>query len=181
MSIATKTWVEQGTTVRVLTTEQDGLSPATAAVDAVIRSLDSTQKARSADRAVAAALRAARHGGVLVSLDMDIATAGDAPAGGWQVPVGEPGRGLASADLDRIAIRTGALATTRATEASPWQSITVAARTCLHADAAASAAISKDDGAIAWLQQHRLAARLVETDGTIHYIGTWPDPESIAA
>ncbi|MDQ6710354.1 MAG: hypothetical protein M3Z11_07325 [Candidatus Dormibacteraeota bacterium] len=116
MSIATKTWIEHHTAVRVLTTEPDGLSPASAAVRA----------------------------------------------------------------LDRIAIRNGALATTRATEASPWQSITVAARTGLHADAAAAAAISKDDGAIAWLQQHRLAARLVETDGTIHYIGRWPDPNGVA-
>jgi thiamine biosynthesis lipoprotein len=69
-----------------------------------------------------------------------------------------------------------AVATSSTTEGSPWRSVTVVAASCARAERAATAAITKEDRAIDWLQRRRLAARLVEIDGTIHYIGRWPDP-----
>ena len=182
MAIYSDKWRALKTTVMVGTTQPEGLAPAAAAVRATLRALESTDRAALADVAVAAAMRAAQNGGVLVSLGPDIATAGEPPPGGWQVFVGssedDP---LDGGDLGRIAIRGGALATSTVSDASQWRSVTVAARSCVDAETAAAAAIQKDDCAIGWLGRRRLAARLVETDGTVHYIGRWPDPTEDAA
>ena len=63
----------------------------------------------------------------------------------------------------------------------PFRTVTVAAATCLDANIASTAAIVRGEGAIDWLLSWRLPARLVENDGTIHYIGRWPDPSGVAA
>src|SRR2546427_466353 len=44
-----------------------------------------------------------------------------------------------------------------------------------------TAAMVRGEAAIDWLLGRRLPARLVENDGTIHYIGRWPDPSGAAA
>ena len=62
-----------------------------------------------------------------------------------------------------------------------WRTVSVAAATCVDANVAATAAIVQGQSAVAWLQARRLPARLVENDGTIHYIGPWPDPSRVAA
>jgi thiamine biosynthesis lipoprotein len=63
----------------------------------------------------------------------------------------------------------------------PFRTVTVAAATCLDANIASTAAIVQGEAAIDWLLRRNLPARLVENDGTIHYIGRWPDPSGIAA
>jgi hypothetical protein len=74
-----------------------------------------------------------------------------------------------------------AVATPKTVEGSAWRSVTVLAANGSKAERAAAAAIAKDERAIVWLLRRRLAARLVEIDGTIHYIGRWPDPGENAA
>ena len=54
-------------------------------------------------------------GGVLVSLGGDIATAGDAPDGGWRILVAEDSEAPADADGETIAIPGGAIATSSTT------------------------------------------------------------------
>ena len=63
----------------------------------------------------------------------------------------------------------------------PFRTVTVVAATCLDANIASTAAIVQGEEAIDWLMNRRLPARLVENDGTIHYIGRWPDPAGAAA
>jgi thiamine biosynthesis lipoprotein len=165
--------------------------------------LGSTGKALAADLAAAAAMTAAREGGVLVSLGGDIATAGKAPLGGWRILVAEDSRVSPNSDGDVICVPAGGVATSSTTvrrwlrggellhhiidpktslpTAGPFRTVTVVAATCLDANTASTAAIVHGEAAIEWLNSWRLPARLVENDGTIHYIGRWPDPTSVAA
>lgn len=165
--------------------------------------LGSTGKALAADLAAAAAMAAAAEGGVLVSLGGDIATAGASPSGGWRILVAEDSRVRPSGDGDVICVPAGGVATSSTTvrrwsrdgailhhiidpqtglpTSGPFRTVTVVAGTCLDANIASTAAIVRGDAAIDWLTGCRLPARLVENDGTIHYIGPWPDPSSVAA
>jgi len=165
--------------------------------------LGSTGKALAADLAAAAAMTAACDGGVLISLGGDIATAGEPPLGGWRILVAEDSRVSPSGDGDVICVPAGGVATSSTTvrrwsrggellhhiidpktglpTAGPFRTVTVAAPTCLDANTATTAAIVHGEAAIEWLNSWRLPARLVENDGTIHYIGRWPDPSSVAA
>ena len=154
--------------------------------------LGATAKAYAADRC-AAIINEELDTGVLVCLGGDIATAGPAPDGGWRVlvqdrpedpaqTVGLPaGAALAtSSTVSRrwrhqgIAVhhivdpRTGTPAPTR------WRSASVAAATCLQANAASTAALVHGDGAPAWLRRTGLPARLVGADGRVHTYGGWP-------
>jgi thiamine biosynthesis lipoprotein len=63
----------------------------------------------------------------------------------------------------------------------PWRTVTVVAANCVAANTASTAAIVQGERAIDWLKERRLPARLVENDGTIHYLGPWPDPNRVAA
>jgi thiamine biosynthesis lipoprotein len=165
--------------------------------------LGSTGKALAADLAAAAAMAAAREGGVLVSLGGDIATSGQPPPGGWRILTAEDSRVKPDGDGDVICVPSGGVATSSTTvrrwsrggeirhhiidpqtslpTTGPFQTVTVVAATCLDANIASTAAIVRGEAAIDWLTSCRLPARLVETDGTIHYIGRWPDPASVAA
>jgi thiamine biosynthesis lipoprotein len=162
--------------------------------------LGATAKAVAADRA--AALVADRLGtGVLVSLGGDIATAGPAPAEGWQVRVQDTGADPAcqvalpagsalatSSTVRRTWHRSGEQlhhiidpATGRSADTS-WRSVSVAATTCSIANAAATATIVKGAAGLAWLSATRLPARLVDRDGTVHLRNGWPgEPEGAAA
>jgi FAD:protein FMN transferase len=165
--------------------------------------LGSTGKALAADLAARAALAATGAGGVLVSLGGDIATAGTPPPGGWRIHVAEDSREAADGDGEVICLPTGGVATSSTTvrrwtrgaavlhhiidpqtslpTTGPFRTVTVAASTCLDANIASTAAIVRGEGAIDWLMSWGLPARLVENDGTIHYIGRWPDPSGVAA
>jgi thiamine biosynthesis lipoprotein len=66
--------------------------------------------------------------------------------------------------------RTGHPAVTR------WRAVTVAAPTCLDANAAATAAVVLDTAALRWLGGTGWPARLVDGDGSVHRLGGWPEP-----
>jgi len=171
--------------------------------DGVELDLGSTGKALAADLAARAALNAAGSGGVLVSLGGDIATAGTPPFGGWRIHVAEDSRVAPDADGEVICLPSGGVATSSTTvrrwtrgatvlhhiidpqtslpTTGPYRTVTVAAATCLDANIASTAAIVRGETAIEWLMRRNLPARLVENDGTIHYIGRWPDPSGVAA
>ena len=113
--------------------------------------------------------------GCLVNLGGDIAVRGDVPEGGWQVgidhgPDGPQGRPVISMAWP------GGLATCSAPpEASrSWRSVTVAARSCERARAAAAAALLLGDSAPRWLTQRELPARLLDTGGVVVQTNGWP-------
>jgi FAD:protein FMN transferase len=134
--------------------------------------------------------------GALVSLGGDVAVAGIPPAVGWAVRIADdhasplvgPGPvvsivqgGLASSgthvrcwttaggELHHIVDpRTGRPADT------PWRTVTVAAPSCVDANAASTAAIVLGDGAHAWLAEAGLPARLAAEDGCVTTVAGWP-------
>jgi thiamine biosynthesis lipoprotein len=165
----------------------------------VLLDLGATAKAYAADRAAAriAALGGAGEDqlGVLVSLGGDLVTAGPCPDGGWLVGVGDDHRTAAAGD-PVVTIRSGALATSSVTQRSwrragrtihhivdprtgdvpepVWRTVSVAARSCVDANTAATAAVVRGAGAPGWLAGLGLAARLVGHDGTAVTVGGWP-------
>ena len=171
--------------------------------DGVELDLGSTGKALAADLAAHAAHTAMRTGGVLVSLGGDIAVAGVPPDGGWRVLIAEDSAVPPDSDGQVICVGRGGVATSSTTVRrwtrggavlhhiidpktglpanGPWRTVTVLAETCVDANIAATAAIVQGEAAVEWLRSHQLPARLVENDGTIHYIGPWPDPNQVAA
>ena len=64
---------------------------------------------------------------------------------------------------------------------SPWRTATVAAATCVDANAASTAAIVLGNRAVDWLRAAELPARLVHRDGTVVRVAGWPEPLSEAA
>ena len=160
--------------------------------------LGSTGKALAADLAATAALSAVGpSAGVLVNLGGDIAIAGTAPADGWPIRVGDDSR--ADPRTARSSICAGdAMATSSTTvrrwtaggivrhhiidprtgqpAEGPWRTATVAAATCVDANAASTAAIVLGDAAPRWLEERRLPARLVGLDGTVTRVAGWPQP-----
>ncbi len=160
----------------------------------VLLDLGATGKAYAADRC--ARLVAEHCGtGVLVSLGGDIATAGEAPEGGWRILVrdgpGEPDT--------TVAIRAGtALATSstlgrrwrtngqwlhhildpRTCRPAPpmWRTVSVSAGTCVKANTASTAAIVRGATAPDWLHTLGVPARLVHANGRVQTLGGWPTP-----
>lgn len=131
--------------------------------------------------------------GVLVSLGGDIATAGPSPEGGWQVTVQDLSTDLPQQITlaDGAAVATSSIArrtwlregvalhhlvdpVTARPATGRWRSVTVVAPTCARANTAATAALVKGDGAVAWLQHTALPARLVSHDGDIATLNQWP-------
>jgi FAD:protein FMN transferase len=157
--------------------------------------LGATAKALAADRAAHAAARAAS-AGVLVNLGGDIAVAGEPPATGWIVGVGDDHRGPAD---QTITIQSGGLATSSTVvrawgtgrhhiidprtglPTEPyWRTVSVAAATCVDANTASTAAVVLGPEALRWLGERRLPARLVAHDGAVTTTGDWPQ-DQIAA
>ncbi|HET6171139.1 MAG TPA: FAD:protein FMN transferase [Gaiellales bacterium] len=157
--------------------------------------LGATAKALAADRCARAA-HAATGASTLVNLGGDIAIAGPAPAGGWPIRVTDDHRDGASADGQTIALAGGGLATSSTTvrrwrngatelhhildprsgapAAEVWRTVSVAARTCVEANSASTAAIVRGEQAVAWLERNGLPARLVRRDGTTATTCGWP-------
>ncbi|MCU0299142.1 MAG: FAD:protein FMN transferase [Candidatus Nanopelagicales bacterium] len=156
--------------------------------------LGAIAKAHCADRAASAA-HSATGGTVLVCLLGDIAVAGEAPDGGWPVVCADDHRGAADLPGDpgaRVHITTGGLATSSLTVRrgvhgnhvvdprtlrpvqGPVRTASVAALTCAHANAAATAALVRGPSARHWLEGLGLPARLVHEDGQVEMTGGWP-------
>lgn len=139
--------------------------------------IDATAKPDAADRAAASAAGALECG-VLVRIGSVVATAGHCPAGGWHVPI--PG--------DRtIELPTGcALATVEADGADSecahlggnWRQVTVMASEALWAYGGAAAAARRGVGAVSWLEQQELAARLVDRGGRVYTTDEWRHPHA---
>jgi thiamine biosynthesis lipoprotein len=165
----------------------------------VMLDLGATAKAWAADRSAA---RIARQEGcgVLVSLGGDIAVAGPAPEGGWRIRVqdvtGAPDE-TPEGPYALIAIRDGGLATS-STKARRWQrggdvlhhildprtglpaepvwrTVSVAAATCVDANAASTAAVIRGRAALGWLARLGLPARLVDATGVVFTVAGWPE------
>jgi thiamine biosynthesis lipoprotein len=159
--------------------------------------LGATAKGLASDLAAAAAAQATGCG-VLVSLGGDLAVAGSAPAEGWPVLVEDiHDRGAVDGSSELVAVRGGGLATssTRARRwrrggdelhhlldprsgaptAGPWRTVSVAAETCVLANAASTAAIVMGAGAPGWFERVHLAARLVGVDGGVTRTSGWSD------
>ncbi|MEU9245307.1 FAD:protein FMN transferase [Streptomyces sp. NPDC048385] len=169
----------------------------------LVLDLGATAKALAADRA-AARIHASVGCGVLVNLGGDIRVAGPAPDDGWRVLItdgtstaAEDPRPARAGEAHRaVAITEGGLATSgtgvrrwrrgRKTvhhivspatgECAPshWQTVTVAASTCVGANTASTAAIVRGAAAAGWLEELAVPALLVRPDGRATFTGAWP-------
>jgi thiamine biosynthesis lipoprotein len=158
----------------------------------VLLDLGATAKALAADRAAVIAASVAGCG-VLVSLGGDIAVAGAAPGDGWPIALGDDHASPTGGPV--VTIESGGLATSSTTvrrwrrggatvhhivdpaTGAPcevtWRTVTVAARTCVEANVASTAAIVLGQRAPEWLEGRDLAARLVDANGCAHSAGGW--------
>ena len=157
--------------------------------------LGATAKAWCADEA-ARACADATGAGVLVSLGGDTAVAGPAPDGGWLLRVCDRYDDPPEAGGPTVAIEEGGLATSSTTRRrwrrgghelhhvldpatgqsadSCWRTVSVAAATCVAANAASTAAIVLGPLAPQWLEARLLPARLVAHDGAVTTTSGWP-------
>jgi len=164
--------------------------------EGVVLDLGATAKAFAADRA-AARIANATEAGVLVNLGGDISLSGPAPEKGWPI-------GLAlncatpPTDADVvIAIQAGGLASSGTTVRTwrnggrqvhhiidpktgdsahtCWQLVSVAAPSCVEANAASTAAVVWGADAIDRLLAMGLPSRLVRDDGSVVLLGGWPE------
>jgi thiamine biosynthesis lipoprotein len=160
--------------------------------------LGATAKAMAADRIAA---RAAERGrcGVLVSLGGDVATAGPPPGDGWRIGIGDDHVTALDEPDVTVTVTAGGIATSGTTRrrwrrggrtvhhivdprtgdvaARCWQTVTVAAASCLDANTASTAAVVLGPAAPAWLVERELPARLVDEDGTVSQVAGWPADE----
>lgn len=131
--------------------------------------------------------------GVLVSIGGDIATAGPAPEGGWQVRVQD----VDEDPVAHIGLSCGAVATSSTVRrtwerngrtyhhivdpatsqpvARVWRSVTVVAPTCAEANTLSTGALVKGHDAPAWLGRLGRPARLLDASGRVHLLGGWPE------
>jgi FAD:protein FMN transferase len=140
----------------------------------------------------------AESGGVVVELGGDVAVRGEGPDGPWVIAVSD------SLVLDgrepRVAFRHGGIATSSSTTRT-WRSggrvvnhivdprtgrcanglyatATVSASDCVLANAFATAALLWDEEASYHIAQAGWAARLVRRDGSLDFVGGWPEEEA---
>jgi thiamine biosynthesis lipoprotein len=152
-------------------------------------------KALCADRTASVAAQTLDCG-VLVSLGGDIATAGPAPADGWQIKIADDHRARPDTPGPVISLHTGGLATSSTTTRrwqttdgtahhildpltgapadTPWRTVSVTAGTCVDANTASTAALVQGHRAVTWLSRQGLPARLVRHDGQVIRLGGWP-------
>lgn len=154
--------------------------------------LGATAKAVAADRA-ASLVHETLGVGVLVALGGDIATAGPAPQEGWQVRVQdqpqdpscqvrlEPRTAIATSSTVARQWRRGGRTLHHVVDprtgqpARPvWRSVTVAAPSCLIANAISTAAVIRGDAAPRWVADLGLPARFVRDDASTLVTDAWP-------
>jgi thiamine biosynthesis lipoprotein len=166
--------------------------------------LGATAKALASDLA-ACRIADATGCGVLVAIGGDVAVAGRSPHDGWSVRVQDvtgPVDAVPSGPVATLLLRYGGLATSStaarrwvrggrvmhhlvdprsgAPVMSQWRTVSVAARDCVTANVASTAAIVLGDDAPAWLRRRGLAARLVHADGSVTLTDGWPVTSSAA-
>ncbi|NEN06038.1 FAD:protein FMN transferase [Diaminobutyricibacter tongyongensis] len=158
--------------------------------------LGATAKAVAADR-IAERIADELGCGVLISLGGDIATAGPAIDAHWEILVQDT-----QADpAQQVALPSGLAMATSSTRKRRWsqsglprhhildprfglpvepvwRSATVAAASCLRANALSTAAIVRGTDAPAWLASAGADARLVDRDGRVVTTGNWPAEEA---
>jgi thiamine biosynthesis lipoprotein len=157
--------------------------------------LGATAKSWAADRIAALVLD--RVGcGVMVSLGGDVAVAGPPPPEGFRVALGDVSG--AGENVGTVAIATGGLATsgiavrywrlggdtvhhivdpaTGLPAPSCWRTVTVAAGSCVDANAASTAVMVLGRSAVPWLEDRGLPARLVAVNGAVSCLNGWPGP-----
>jgi len=164
--------------------------------------LGATAKAFAADRGAA---RIARQTGcgVLVNLGGDLAVAGEPPAGGWRITVGDDHAATDPRHDPTVTVRSGGLATssttcrtwrragrtlhhivdprTGETPTPVWRTVSVAAASCVDANTATTAAIVLGVSARDWLAERNLPARLVDHEGHVDTVGGWPVERRVAS
>jgi len=154
--------------------------------------LGATAKAIAADRCAHRAHHATGSG-VLINLGGDVATAGPAPDGGWQVLVHDD----ADDPAGSVALPSGAALATSSTirrrwrcdgdvvhhildprtgwSADPvWRTVSVAAQTCLAANTVSTAAIIRGWRALDWIRALGIPARLVDSERNVNTLCGWP-------
>ena len=157
--------------------------------------LGATAKALAADR-IATRVAVETGTAVLVSLGGDIATAGPSTRR-WEVLIQDRDDDPAQ----QISIGSGTAVATSSTQKRrwmhagveqhhildprfgrpvrpEWRSVTVAAPTCLAANALSTAAIVRGRSAASWMRSAGAAARLVALDGSVVTTGAWPREEA---
>ncbi len=157
--------------------------------------LGATAKALAADRAATSIFNRLKCG-ALVSLGGDVSTAGPAPAAGFAVGIADTclspratvavsitSGGLASSGIGVRQWRLGRhvvhhiVDPTTGLPATPcWRTVSVTAASCVHANAASTAAIVLGERAVPWLEALELPARLVRIDGATTCTSRWPLP-----
>ncbi|WP_072689697.1 FAD:protein FMN transferase [Rhodococcus marinonascens] len=135
-----------------------------------------TAKADTVDRAAELVARELECGAAVRIGDV-IATAGHCPAGGWQISVPGDGEielvnGMAMATAFALAA-TEPPAVTESRTATEWEAVTVIADDALWAYAVGVAALAREIGAIRWIEQHELRARLVDRSGRVYTTENW--------
>jgi len=160
--------------------------------------LGASAKALAADRA-AARLGTALGCGVLVNLGGDIAVAGPPPNGGWWVQICDDHANPEAGPTQTVSIASGGLATSSTTvrrwsaggqpfhhivdprtgTSAPvtWRTVTVAAGSCVDANAASTASVVRGPLAPRWLTSLGLPGRLVSANGAVFAIGGWPQED----
>ena len=163
--------------------------------------LGASAKAVAADLAAAQVHRQLGCG-VLVSLGGDLASAGQGPSeeghgepGHWQILVQD----LPADPAQQISLAPGFALATSSTQKRRWQhqgsqvhhildprfglpadavwrAVTVAAPTCLEANAFSTAAIVRGFAALDWFRTQGVTARLVDSRGRVTTTGGWPAP-----
>jgi FAD:protein FMN transferase len=155
--------------------------------------LGATAKALAADRA-ATAIHNRLGCRVLVSLGGDVSAAGPPPDGGFLIGIADTC--TSTMPIETVSITSGGLASSgigvrrwrlgsqvvhhivdpaTSLPVTPiWRTASVAAANCVQANAASTAAMVLGEQAVAWLDQHRLPARLVRLDGSIVRTKGWP-------
>jgi thiamine biosynthesis lipoprotein len=164
----------------------------------VMLDLGATAKAVAADQC-AHRVHQITGSGVLINLGGDIATAGPAPEGGWQVLIHDADDDPASA----VALPAGTALATSSTlrrrwrrgedvlhhildprtgrPADPvWRTVSVAAATCYAANTVSTAAVVRGWLALQWIQTLGMTARLVDRHRVVHTVGDWPQPDRAA-
>jgi FAD:protein FMN transferase len=157
--------------------------------------LGATAKALTADRAAASIAR--RTGsGALVSIGGDVAVCGDHPENGWAVGIAASS-GASPEEVDQVvAITNGGIASSGTIvrswrtngrvvhhivdpwtgESAPqyWDLVSIAAQSCVEANAVSTAAVVWGPSALERLASYRVAGRFVSNRGTVTTIGGWP-------